>query len=50
LNFDRDIYGQVIEVEFLEKIREEKKFGSLAELKEQLKKDVGYITENYKIK
>lgn len=40
LNFDKDIYGEKIKVNFLKKIRDEKKFGSLNELKEQIKADV----------
>lgn len=39
LDFDRDIYGEVIEVRFIGKIRDEKKFGSIDELKEQIGKD-----------
>lgn len=37
--FDDDIYGLDIEISFIERIREEQKFNSLAELSEQLKKD-----------
>ena len=37
--FDEDIYGLDIEISFIERIREEQKFNSLAELSEQLKKD-----------
>lgn len=40
LSFDKDIYGEKIKVTFLKKIRDEKKFGSLDELKEQIKSDV----------
>lgn len=40
LGFEGDLYGQDIEVEVLKKIRDEKKFGSLEELKAQIKKDV----------
>lgn len=40
LNFNQDIYGKKIEVEFLDFVREEKKFGSLDELKMQIKKDI----------
>ncbi|WP_206485376.1 bifunctional riboflavin kinase/FAD synthetase [Thalassotalea sp. G2M2-11] len=38
-NFDRDIYGQIIEVTLIEKLREEQKFSSLAELTEQIEID-----------
>lgn len=37
--FEGDLYGQNIEVEILKKIRDEKKFESLEELKTQIKKD-----------
>lgn len=40
LNFDEDIYGQNIKINFLDKIRDEKKFQSLTELKEQIAKDI----------
>ncbi|PWX17341.1 bifunctional riboflavin kinase/FAD synthetase [Clostridium perfringens] len=39
LNFDEDIYGKHIKLYFISKIRNEKKFNSLEELKEQLIKD-----------
>lgn len=39
LGFEGDLYGQNIEVEILKKIRDEKKFESLEELKTQIKKD-----------
>lgn len=39
-DFDEDIYGETIKVNFLKKIRGEKKFSSLDELKEQIQKDV----------
>ncbi|UXZ09403.1 bifunctional riboflavin kinase/FAD synthetase [Clostridium perfringens] len=39
LNFDEDIYGKHIKLYFIRKIRNEKKFNSLEELKEQLIKD-----------
>lgn len=40
LNFDQDIYGEKIKVNFLKKIRDEKRFNSLDELKEQIQKDI----------
>lgn len=39
-NFNSDIYGKRIIVEFLEKIRDEQKFVSLTELKLQIEKDI----------
>ncbi len=39
LDFDRDIYGEKIELSFLKRLRDEKKFESKLDLIEQLKKD-----------
>jgi len=39
-NFNRNIYGKEIKIEFLKFIREEKKFGSIEELKSQIKRDI----------
>lgn len=47
LNFDRDIYGKIIKLQFLERIRDEKKFSSIEELKKQLQKDTSYIYKKY---
>ena len=38
-NFEQDIYGQSIEVVLLNKLREEQRFNSLDELKQQISKD-----------
>lgn len=43
LNFDKDIYYQNIEVGFVHKIRDEKKFDSKEELVAQIKKDCGRV-------
>lgn len=43
LDFDQSIYGETIKLHFIEKIRDEKKFGNLEELKNQLSKDKSYI-------
>lgn len=40
-DYDDDLYGQRIDVDFLDFIREEKKFESLGELQYQIKKDAG---------
>ena len=40
VNFDEDIYGEGIKINFLDKIRDEKQFKSLTELKEQITKDI----------
>lgn len=47
LQFNRDIYGEVIKIEFLERIRDEKKFNSLDDLVEQIKKDTNFVFEKY---
>jgi riboflavin kinase / FMN adenylyltransferase len=39
LNFERDIYGKTITVEFVEHLRHERQFKGLDELKDQLAKD-----------
>jgi riboflavin kinase/FMN adenylyltransferase len=40
LNFDREIYGAEMEITFVKKLRDEIKFDSLAELKEQIARDI----------
>lgn len=40
LDFEGDLYGQNIRIEVLKQIRGERKFGSLDELKAQIKKDI----------
>lgn len=47
LDFDDDIYGESLRIEFVEKIREEIKFNSKEELKQQLEQDVDYVRKNY---
>ena len=47
LEFNKDIYGETIKLEFLERIRDEKKFKNLDELKIQLKMDINYIYKKY---
>ncbi|MBT7575700.1 MAG: bifunctional riboflavin kinase/FAD synthetase, partial [Methylococcales bacterium] len=39
-DFDEDIYGRYVEVHFKKKIRDEKHFQSLEELKLQIREDV----------
>lgn len=38
-NFDKDIYGEAIKVEFIERLRDEKKFNSIEELIAAIKND-----------
>ena len=40
MDFDGDLYGRELEATFVEKLREERKFGSMAELREQIARDV----------
>ncbi|BCE03065.1 bifunctional riboflavin kinase/FAD synthetase [Marinicellulosiphila megalodicopiae] len=40
LDFDQDIYDQIIETRFVKKIRDIKKFNSLEELKAQIQQDI----------
>lgn len=47
LDFDEDIYGKIVRIEFLEKIRDERKFDSLDELKKELDKNTEYIRQKY---
>jgi len=43
LDFQGDLYGLELEVEIVRKLRDEKKFGSPAELKEQIQRDVAAV-------
>ena len=43
LDFDKDIYGETLEVEFRKMIRREQKFESLDSLKQQIKSDIKSI-------
>jgi riboflavin kinase/FMN adenylyltransferase len=38
-DFNKDIYGEHITIEFIERIREEQKFNSIKDLKSQIEKD-----------
>lgn len=45
LDFDRDIYGQNLEILFMDRIRDEQKFDSLDELKKQIQLDCNAATQ-----
>ena len=47
LDFDGDLYGQAIRVEFFRRLRDERKFDSLAALKSQIETDAGKTREAY---
>ena len=44
-DFSKNLYGQKINVEFLKKIRDEKKFDGLEELKDQIFEDIAFAKE-----
>jgi len=43
LNFNENIYGQNIKIEFIKKLRDEQKFSSIDELKSQIMSDIKYV-------
>ena len=45
LDFDGDLYGQELEVQFVDKLREQETFGSLEALVEQINRDVANTRE-----
>lgn len=47
LNFDGDLYGKEIKIEFLEFVRDEKKFESVEELKNRVIKDISSAREHF---
>jgi riboflavin kinase/FMN adenylyltransferase len=47
LDFQGDLYGQLLEVEFLTFMRDEIKFPDSAQLIQQLQKDVNYVRQNF---
>lgn len=40
MDFEGDLYGEVVDVSFLERVRGERRFGGIEELKEQIGRDV----------
>lgn len=48
LDFERDLYGRRMQVEFLEKLRGEQDFDSEHELIEQIRRDVMAVRRNFK--
>lgn len=49
LDFDQSIYGQRMELEFVEKIRDELKFNSVDELKAQIQKDLLTVRQLFSV-
>lgn len=48
LDFDLDVYGEEVVVEFVDFVRTEKKFKSVVSLKKQIKKDVDFCLKKIK--
>ena len=48
INWDGDLYKKEIEIFFIERIRDEKKFNSIRDLSIQLQNDKNYILEKFK--
>ena len=48
IDFDQDIYGKTIRLEFLDKIRDEKKFNGLEELIEAMNQDKAHAISKYR--
>jgi riboflavin kinase/FMN adenylyltransferase len=46
-NFNKKIYGRYLEIRFIKKIRDEKKFASILALAEQIKKDVLNLQKSF---
>ena len=44
-DFDREVYGQQVSVHFIERIRDERKFPSFDELREQILRDAAQARE-----
>ena len=40
LDFDADLYGQTVEIELVERLRDEQRFGSTDELAAQISRDI----------
>ncbi len=48
LDLDEDIYGETIEIEFLKKLRNTKKFGTIEKLSEHIARDIRQTREYFK--
>lgn len=46
-NFNKNIYGKYLEIQFIKKIRKEKKFSSISALAKQVKKDVFFTKKTF---
>jgi len=48
VDFDRDIYGQILRIDIMDIIRDNRPFTSLDELKQQIQKDVNHVRAHWK--
>ena len=48
-DFDQNIYGQRLEIEFIKKIRDERKFDNINLLKQQIHKDIDIAKDTLKL-
>lgn len=46
VNFTGDLYGKRLRISLIEKLRDEKRFASISDLKEQLLRDYSRVSEN----
>jgi riboflavin kinase/FMN adenylyltransferase len=49
LNFDKDIYGKTINIRFIKKIREERRFSSPQELANQIQRDIALAKDFFQL-
>ena len=49
IDFDQDIYGKNIKVEFLKMIRSERKFSNVEELIQEINKNVEFVKKGFKL-
>lgn len=47
LDFSEEVYGELVHLEFVSKIRDEKKFNSFEELKKQIEDDINYAINRF---
>lgn len=48
IDFEGDIYGQIIHIDIMDIIRDNRRFSSLDELKQQIQKDVNHVRAHWK--
>lgn len=46
IDFDQSVYGQLVRVEFISRIRDQIKFSGIEELKSKIKSDIKAVTDN----